>query len=37
MTIPMAVARDGRTIYAGAASEEADVWMVERPGPGERR
>ena len=27
-----AFSRDGRTIYGGAISTEADVWMVERPG-----
>ena len=28
--LPLAVAPDGRTIYVGAITAEADVWMVER-------
>lgn len=26
---PLAVARDARTVYAGATITETDVWMVE--------
>ena len=37
MTLPMAVPGDGRTIYVGGTSTEADVWMVERPGGGGRQ